>query len=91
MLKIIKCGAEWCVPCKTLDKIMDEILPSYNTSVEYIKIDIEEDVDFAEENKIRSVPTTIFTKNNKEVFRFVGTKSGNEIKAIIDQYVKQIF
>lgn len=88
MLKITKCGADFCKPCHQLDRVMDEILPSYNTSVEYIKIDIEEDVDFAEENKIRSVPTTILIKDGVEVFRFVGTKSGNEIKAIIDQYVK---
>ena len=88
MLKIIKCSAEFCQPCKQLDKVMNEILPTIKNIIDYKIIDVEEDVDFAEENKIRSVPTTIFMKNDIEVFRFVGTKSGNEIKAIIDQYVK---
>lgn len=87
MLKIIKCSADFCEPCKALDRVMDEIIPSYNTNVIYEKIDVEEDVDFAEDNKIRSVPTTILMKDDIEVYRFVGTKSGNEIKAIIDRYV----
>ena len=87
MLKIIKCSAEWCQPCKALDRVMDEIIPSYNTNVVYEKIDIEEDVDFAERNKIRTIPTTILMKDNVEIFRFSGTRSGNEIKAIIDNYV----
>ena len=88
MLKIIKCSADFCKPCKELDRVMDEIIPSYNTNVIYEKIDVEEDVDFAEDNKIRSVPTTILMKDDIEVYRFVGTRSGNEIKAIIDQYVE---
>ena len=87
MLKIIKCSADFCQPCKALDRVMDEIIPSYNTNVIYEKIDVEENVDFAEDNKIRSVPTTILMKDDIEAYRFVGTKSGNEIKAIIDRYV----
>ena len=88
MLKITKCFSDWCLPCKTLDKVMDEILPLYDTGVIYTKIDIEEDIDYAEEQQIRSVPTMIFEHDGKVVCRLVGLRSGNEIKAIIDQYVK---
>ena len=88
MLKITKFTASWCKPCKTLDKVMDEILPLYDTRVIYTKIDIEEDIDYAEEQQIRSVPTMIFEYDGKVVCRLVGLRSGNEIKAIIDQYVK---
>ena len=88
MLKITKCFSDWCLPCKTLDKVMDEILPSYNTGVLYTKVDVEEDVDYAEKMQIRGVPTLIFENDGEIVCRLVGLRSGNEIKAIIDQYVK---
>ena len=88
MLKIIKFTASWCKPCEQLDKIMNEILPSYNTSILYTKVDVEEDVDYAEKMQIRGVPTLIFEKDGEIVYKFVGLRSGNEIKAIIDQYVK---
>lgn len=88
MLKIIKCYTNWCVPCRTMDKVMDELLPSYNTNVLYAKVDVEEDVDYAEKMQIRGVPTLIFENDGEIVCRLVGLRSGNEIKAIIDQYVK---
>lgn len=88
MLKITKCFTNWCLPCRTLDKVMDEILPAYNTQVIYTKVDVEEDVDFASEHKIMSVPTMIFEHDGKVVCRLVGLHSGNEIKAIIDNYIK---
>ena len=87
MLKITKFGAHWCNPCSVLQKTMDEILPSYSTGVIYNVVDVEEEVDLAEELKIMSVPTMIFEHDGKVVCRFSGTKSGNEIKAIIDNYV----
>ena len=88
MLKITKFTASWCKPCEQLDKVMNEVLPSYDTGVLYAKVDVEENVDYAEKMQIRGVPTLIFENNGEIVCRLVGLRSGNEIKAIIDQYVK---
>jgi len=87
MLKIIKFGAKWCHPCFQLDEIMNEILSAYNTDVIYVKVDVEEDVDYAEEQQIRSVPTMIFEHDDKAICKLVGLHSSNEIKEIIDKYV----
>ena len=88
MLIIKKFSASWCKPCHALEKVMDDIMPSYDTSVIYEKIDIEEDVDSTGKYQIRGVPTMVFEVDGKIVERIVGLKSGNEIKNIIDQYVK---
>jgi len=87
MLKITKYESDWCQPCKALQKVMDEILPSYDTKVLYRVVDVEEEIDLATELKIMSVPTMIFEYDGKIVCRLTGTHSGNEIKAIIDKYV----
>jgi len=87
MLKITKYSSSWCKPCETLQKVMDEILPTYNTKVMYGVIDVEDHVDLAEKMQIRGVPTMIFEHNGEIVCRLVGLRSGNEIKAIIDNYV----
>ena len=42
MLKITKYSNSWCKPCETLQKVMDEILPSYDTKVLYNVVDVEE-------------------------------------------------
>jgi thioredoxin 1 len=87
MLKITKYSADFCKPCKSLEKTMMEILPSYDTNVEYKVVDIEEQFELTEKLQIRSVPTMIFEKDGETVLRFSGTKSGNELKEIIDRYV----
>lgn len=87
MLKITKFGATWCKPCSALEKTMMEILPPYDTKVEYKVVDIEEETELADQLQIRSVPTMILEKNGEVVLRFSGTKSDNELKKIIDRYV----
>ena len=87
MLKITKCFTNWCLPCKTLSKVMDEILPSYDTNVLYTEVDIEDNDEIAQKYDIRSVPTMIFEYNGEVVCKLIGLRSGNEIKAIIDKYV----
>ena len=88
MLKITKYSASWCRPCETLQRVMDEILPSYDTRVLYTVVDVEEEVDLAEKMQIGGVPTLIFEHDGKIVCRMVGLRSGSEIKAVIDNYVK---
>ena len=87
MLKITKYGSSWCKPCETLQKVMDEILPAYNTNVEYESIDVEEEYELADKMNIKGVPTVIFEKDGEVVLRFMGTKSSNEIKELIDKHV----
>ena len=87
MLIITKYKSSWCKPCETLQKVMDEILPAYNTNVEYRSIDVEEEVELADKMNIKGVPTVIFEKDGEVILRFMGTKSGNEIKELIDKYV----
>jgi len=52
------------------------------------EIDIEENDDFAVKYSIRSLPTTLIFMDDIELFRFVGTRSKEELKEIIDKYVK---
>ena len=78
--KIEKYYADWCFPCKTLDKTLEN-LPD---NVELVKINIEEDVDLASEKGIRNIPVLIFyNENNEEVNRTVGSIPWSKIQEII--------
>lgn len=88
MLKITKCFTDWCLPCKTLSKTMSDILPTYDKNVSYAEVNIEDNDEIANKYEIRSIPTMIFEHDGKIVCKLVGLHSGNEIKTIIDQYVK---
>lgn len=68
IVKIEKYGASWCMPCKVLDKTLEQV-----SGVEIVKYDVDEEPELTEEKKIRNVPVLIFyNENNEEVDRIVG-------------------
>ena len=51
-------------------------------------MDIDENPSFAAKRGIKSVPLTVFYKNSKEVYRFLGEGSYDEIADAIEDYFK---
>jgi thioredoxin 1 len=76
-------GANWCVPCKSLKPIMQEIA-AQNPSVSYQYVDVDSNQAEATSAGIRSIPVVIVMKNGVETSRFVGIQS----KAVYEQAIK---
>ena len=65
MLKILKFGAAWCGPCKSLNPIILEI--SKETGIDITHYDADEHGDICSQYKVKAVPTLIFLKDDIEV------------------------
>ena len=75
MAKVIKIGAEWCMPCKVLGKALDKF-----DKCEIAKYDVEEDDEVVEKYGVRNIPVTILLDDNEnEVKRWVGLFNVDEI------------
>ena len=91
-LVIIKFGTKWCHPCNTLEKILDDILINFN-NIKFIKVDTDNDIDIFEHIcslynlSIKSIPVTIFIKNNDMKDKILGLTNKSKIIEIIDKYV----
>lgn len=70
-LTVVDCFAEWCGPCKMLKPMLDRISKDY-PGVNFVAVDIDENADFAAENKIRGVPTLLWYKGGSLVDTTVG-------------------
>jgi len=69
--------ASWCAPCKIFKPIMKEI-EGEGHSIQFIDVDYDEG-DIAEKYEITSVPTSIIEEAGKEIERFVGALSKEEV------------
>lgn len=78
-MKIIKFGASWCMPCKSITPTLNKINNEFQ-DLEIQSIDIDDNPDMAKEFKVRSLPTLILLKNNVEIKRIVGSISENKIR-----------
>ena len=70
--------ADWCGPCKMLGKVLETL------DINIIKINTDTHQDLAREYGVMSIPTVYIYKDGKEVHKFIGFKSKEEIMQIIN-------
>ena len=86
-LTVVDCFAEWCGPCKMLKPMLDRISQDYDSAaVNFVAVDIDENADFAAENKIRGVPTLLWYKGGKLVDTTVGVSPEKVIREKIAEH-----
>ena len=60
--KILKFSADWCMPCKVLNKKLEDF-----TDCEVVKYDVDDvDEELLEKYRIRNIPVTILGDENEE-------------------------
>ncbi|KAL0358018.1 UNVERIFIED_CONTAM: Thioredoxin H2 [Sesamum calycinum] len=80
-LIVIDFTASWCGPCQYIQPAINDFAEKY-TDVEFIKLDVDELHDVAEEFGVQAMPTFILIKKGKEVDKVVGAKKDDLQKKI---------
>lgn len=83
---LIDFHADWCGPCQTMETVFKEIKADFGESIDYLKVDIDENKNLAVKMGIKSVPTTMLFKNGKRVWRKSGLISKNDLKMLLKRY-----
>lgn len=83
MVKLLKFGANWCAPCRSLVPILEELKDK--VVIEDIDVD-EVDPVVLTNYKIRNIPVLIITKDNVEVWRYVGSISKVDLENKLKEY-----
>ena len=78
----VKFGAEWCGPCKLLDKTFD-VVKKENPSINIQKYDIDDNSDLADKYNIASVPTVLVYRDGEYSGKFVGAMPPKFINDVI--------
>lgn len=78
--------ADWCVPCKNLSPILEELNIEYTGKVNMYKVDVEEQIELSSEFNICNLPTIIIIKNNEQQI-YSGILPKNKYKEIIDNII----
>ena len=82
MKKVLYFSAGWCSACKGVTPIIEQLVSTKSIPVNQINIDY--DVSSAEEYKIKSVPTIIILENGKEIKRYTGSITSNQLQNLIN-------
>lgn len=74
--------ASWCGPCKMLSPIVDEIAEERDDIV-VGKVDIDEELELANEFKVMSVPTLVVLKDGQIVNKLMGARPKSQVLAML--------
>ena len=72
--------APWCVYCKALSPILDQLAKEYEGKMVVGKCDIDENPDLPAQFGVRNIPTILFIKNGEVVDKSVGALPKNKLQ-----------
>jgi len=84
MIKIIDYYADWCGPCQKLKPVLKEIEEEFKGKVEIEYVNVDTEIDKAQDNGVSSLPTLVFEKDGKETNRITGLTTKGRITALIE-------
>jgi len=82
--QLIVFSAEWCGPCKILKPNLEKAEEMVE-GVKIIKADVSENEDSTRDFNVKNIPTCVLISEGKEVARFHGVKSPEDIKNFLLQ------
>ena len=68
---VIDFFATWCGPCKRVAPLFEKLAEEY-VGMTFLKVDVDESAEIAEEFQIRAMPTFVFLKDGRVVKRVEG-------------------
>lgn len=78
--------AEWCGPCKMLSPVFQEVETNLSNIASFMKVNIDNHIDIAQEYQISTIPTILVFKNGNVEERMVGFNS----KEVIESKIKKV-
>ena len=82
MKMILYFTADWCNPCKQTRPIVEE-LNREQIMAKFFIIDVDSEIEMAQDFEIKSVPTFVVMKDNKEIYRVTGAKTRQQLEELI--------
>ena len=77
--------AEWCGPCKMLAPTVEKVANEYEGKAKFVKLNIDDNNQVAQQYGIKGIPTLILFKNGSEADRTVGLTTKDNISRMIDR------
>ena len=64
--------ADWCLPCKELEPILEEIARKAKDKVDVYRIDLDANQALAQGFQVQGIPYVVFVKNQVIVYKLMG-------------------
>lgn len=85
---VVDFWAPWCVPCRIVSPIIDQLSLAYGDRVAFARVNTDENPATASRFYIEGIPTILFIKNRKIVDQIVGAYPKSYIENTLRKYLR---
>lgn len=85
---VVDFWADWCMPCKMLAPVIDDLANDYAGRVKIAKVDTDSCRDTAIRFGITSIPTVIIFKDGEMRKKFVGLQQKADLRSAIEEVLE---
>lgn len=86
-IAVIDFSAEWCGPCKMLAPVMEEVSEELADSVSFYNIDVDQNMDIAQQYRIVSIPALLVLKKGEKVDMQIGFQPKDGVVEFIKKHL----
>jgi thioredoxin len=81
---VVDFWAPWCVPCRRIKPILDQLGQEYADRVNFQAINADEHPQLMREMRILSIPTLLIVDKNKEISRMMGAQPPKSYRILFE-------
>lgn len=86
-IAVIDFSAEWCGPCKMLAPVMEEVSEELGDSVSFYNIDVDQNMDIAQQYRIVSIPALLVLKKGEKIDMQIGFQPKDGVVEFIKKHL----
>ena len=86
-LVLVDFFATWCVPCKRMHPVLEQLKEQLGDNIRILKLDIDKNQAIASAYRVQSVPTLMLFRNGEMVWRQSGAMGVSELRSIVQRYL----
>jgi len=84
---LIDFWAEWCMPCKMIAPVLEELDKEYDGKIKIAKLNVDEESDIATRYNVVSIPTLFLFKDGKIHKQQIGAAPRAKIESLFSDVV----
>jgi thioredoxin 1 len=81
---VVDFWAEWCGPCRMIGPALEEISDELSDRVKVVKVNIDDEPEWASKFNVRSIPTLLVFKGGEKVAEKLGAAPKSALKGWIE-------